>query len=51
MIYNIMLISGIHKSDLVICVYVYMCVYVYIFRLIFIISYYKMLNIVPCATQ
>ena len=36
-------------------IYIYLCVYIYIyiffFRFFSIIGYYKILNIVPCATQ
>ena len=39
-IYDIVLVSGIHPSDSVIHTF---------FQILFLIGYYKILNIVPCA--
>ena len=44
-----MFISGAQLSDCDSVIHV--CVYIYNFSVFSIIIYYKMLNIVPCATQ
>ena len=44
LIYNVVLVSGVWKSDSVICVYS-----LDFFKFFSIIVYYRILNIVPCA--
>ena len=55
LIYNVVLVSSVQKSDSVIHICVYVCVYIYIyifyFRLFSLINYYKILSIVLCAKQ
>ena len=55
-----MLVPGVGQSDVVIHTHIHIhihmceCVYIYIyvlFQILFIIGYYKILNIVPCAIQ
>ena len=51
LVYSVVLVPGVQQSDSVlhICVYIYR--YIFFFRLLSIIGYYKILNIVPCAIQ
>ena len=63
LIYNVVLASGVQRSDSDIYIYIYththtythiytyICIYIFLSRLCSIIGYYKALNIVPCATQ
>ena len=44
LIYNVVLVSGVQKSDSVIHIYI-------LFQILFHDSYYKILNIVSCAIQ
>ena len=50
--YAVVIDLGVQHTDSVIHlnVCVYMCIYIFFFR-IFSISYYKILNVVPCAIQ
>lgn len=49
LIYNIVLVSDVQQSDLIIHIYVYTSVF--FFSFFSIIGYYKIANIVPCAIQ
>ena len=57
LIYNVVLVSGVQQSDLVLCVCVCVCVcvcmytHIFLFRFFSILSYYKIPNIAPCAIQ
>ena len=43
MIYNVLLVSGIHQSDSVVYTYKYL----FLFRFFSLIGYYKILNLIP----
>ena len=47
LIYSVVLVSGVQQSDSVIHMYTNL----FFFRFFSIIGYYKILDIVPCATQ
>ena len=51
LIYSVVFVSGVQQSDLVIHIYVCVCTHILLFRVFSMLSYYKILNVVPCAIQ
>ena len=51
LIYNVVLVSGVQQSDLVIHIYMYICIYSFSDSFPLQVIYYKILSIVFCATQ